>query len=162
VLLPCSKTKPYRSSRSHRRMAKAFEGLAAVARLHVVSVTSPLGLVPRELEDLPPARQYDIPVTGEWDEDERGAVSAALSHLLATGSYRSVLVHLDPEEYDFLAPGLAEAKDVAWTISDDRTTSASAIASLRQEAQRVLAPLEPVPGGPMAVVRQELEAVAAM
>ena len=33
-------------------------------------VTSPLGLVPRSLEDFWPAAHYDIPVTGDWDSDE--------------------------------------------------------------------------------------------
>ena len=76
LLVPCSRTKPYRLSRSHRRFAQAWEGLSRVERLHVVSVSSPIGLVPRELEDLYPARHYDIPVTGDWSETERDIVRA--------------------------------------------------------------------------------------
>ena len=38
--------------------------------VHQVIVTAPLGLVPRELEEIWPAANYDIPVTGEWDADE--------------------------------------------------------------------------------------------
>ncbi|HEV2449272.1 MAG TPA: DUF5591 domain-containing protein, partial [Thermoplasmata archaeon] len=97
LLVPCSQTKPYRYSRSHRRYARALEGLAWAHRVHVVSVTSPLGLVPQELEDLPPARHYDIPVTGEWDEAERSSVVEALAHLLSSGRYHHRLAHLDPE-----------------------------------------------------------------
>jgi archaeosine synthase len=162
VLVPCSKTKPYRSSRSHRRLARALEGLEPFSRLHVVSVTSPLGLVPRELEDMPPARHYDIPVTGEWDEAEQEAVVLAVLHLLSTGSYASVIAHLDPDEYSFLEPALRGAKSVEWTMADDRTTSSEALATLRRGAQRALASVDPVRGGPMSVVRQELEAVAGM
>jgi archaeosine synthase len=162
LLVPCSKTKPYRSSRSHRRIARALEGLEPHERLHVVSVTSPLALVPRELEDLPPARQYDIPVTGEWDEDERAAVVAALRHLLSAGSYRSVLLHLDPEEYGFLSSALRDGPSAEWTLADDRTTSTEAMASLRRAARHSLDGVGGLPGGPMAVVRQELEAVAAV
>ena len=33
-------------------------------------VTSPLGLVPRDLEEVWPAGHYDIPVTGDWTQDE--------------------------------------------------------------------------------------------
>jgi archaeosine synthase len=162
LLVPCSKTKPYRSSRSHRRIARALDGLEPLSRLHVVSVTSPLGLVPRELEDLPPARHYDIPVTGEWDEDEREAVVAALRHLLSTGSYMSILVHLDPDEYAFLDPALRVSDRVEWTMADERTTSSEALATLRGRAQRTLSSVPAIGGGPMSVVRQELEAVAAM
>ncbi len=33
-------------------------------------MTSPLGMVPRALEDVYPAAFYDVPVTGHWDETE--------------------------------------------------------------------------------------------
>ena len=66
VLLPCSAKKPYRLSQSHYRFRRAIKDL----RIHEVMVTAPLGLVPRELEDLWPAANYDIPVTGNWDSDE--------------------------------------------------------------------------------------------
>jgi archaeosine synthase len=35
-----------------------------------VILTSPLGVVPRELERVFPAANYDIPVTGDWDAEE--------------------------------------------------------------------------------------------
>ena len=162
LLVPCSKTKPYRRSRSHRRFLGALEGLAALERVHIVSVSSPIGLVPRELEDVPPARHYDIPVTGDWEESERQFVRAGLAHLRAVGRYRSVVVHLDPGEYAFLARDLPSADTVAWTISDDRTTTAEALGSLRAAVERALAGETPAEGGPLAVVREELEEVAAV
>ena len=162
LLVPCSRTKPYRASRSHRRFRTAFEELRHVERLHVVSVSSPIGLVPQELEDVPPARHYDIPVTGEWQESERRYVLEALGHLLAQGSYRTVVVHLDPEEYDFLQPLLSDPERHVWTLRGDRTTSPEAIASLRAAVTRALERETPVPGGPLAVVRQELAEVAAV
>ncbi|MGI0071482.1 MAG: DUF5591 domain-containing protein [Thermoplasmata archaeon] len=162
LLVPCSRTKPYRHSRSHRRFASAWEGLRAVERLHVVSVSSPIGLVPRELEDVPPARHYDIPVTGEWLDPEREAVLAGLRHLLATGHYRAVVVHLDPHEYSFLTPALADAPGVRWTLSDDRTTSTEAIRALREALVAALDGEPTVPGGPLAVVREELRELASV
>ena len=66
VLLPCSASKPYRLSQSHQRFSKSINSRS----IHEVMVTAPLGLVPRELEDIWPASNYDIPVTGEWDIDE--------------------------------------------------------------------------------------------
>ncbi|MGA8302162.1 MAG: DUF5591 domain-containing protein [Thermoplasmata archaeon] len=162
LLVPCSKTKPYRHSRSHRRFASAFEDLRAVERVHVVSVSSPIGLVPRELEDVPPARHYDIPVTGDWAETERESVRIGLHHLLSHGNYRSVVVHLDPEEYSFLRPDLSGPLTARWTIPDDRTTSAPAIRALRDALAESLVEERSVPGGPLAVVREELHEVSSV
>ena len=162
LLVPCSKTKPYRRSRSHRRFASAFEGLRALERVHVVSVSSPIGLVPRELEDVYPARQYDIPVTGDWTEPERKVVIEGLDHLRRTGSYRSIVVHLDPEEYAFLKERLPPGPEVRWTLRDGRTTSPEALGELRRAITEALGPSGPVNGGPLAVVREELEELASV
>ncbi len=162
LLVPCSRTKPYRRSRSHRRFVSALEGMPAQGRVHVVSVSSPIGLVPRELEDVPPARHYDIPVTGDWEESERAYVRAGLAHLRSGGNYRSVVVHLDPQEYSFLASVLPPSETVTWTLGDDRTTTNEAIDALRSALARALEGETPVAGGPLAVVREELEAVAAV
>lgn len=161
LVLPCSQTKPYRSSPSHRRVMNALEGVPNRARLHVVSVTSPIGLVPRELEDVPPARHYDIPVTHEWEEDERHAVAAALGHLLGAGEYPTVLVHLDRAEYSFLEGALGPRPGVHWTAVDGRTGSAASLDRLRREAEGALAEWPPIEGGPLTVVREELMEVAA-
>ncbi len=162
LLVPCSRTKPYRRSRSHRRFASAWEGLRAVERLHVVSVSSPIGLVPQELEDLPPARHYDIPVTGDWLDPEREAVVAGLGHLLATGEYGAIVVHLDPREYSFLRPALEGRSEVRWSCPDDRTTGPDALRALRAALTDALADVPAVPGGPLAVVREELREVASV
>jgi archaeosine synthase len=161
LLVPCSRTKPYRNSRSHRRFAEAWREVPGAERLHVVSVTSPLGVVPRELEDMPPARHYDIPVTGEWDEAERAAVLAGVAHLRTHGRYASTIVHLDPGEYSFLRPILPAEGSIAWTLTDDRPTSPEALRALRAEVERALSTEGPVVGGPLAMVRQELEEIAA-
>ncbi|MGD0718791.1 MAG: DUF5591 domain-containing protein, partial [Thermoplasmata archaeon] len=161
LLVPCSRTKPYRNSRSHRRFWGALEGLRALERVHVVSVSSPVGLVPRELEDVYPARQYDIPVTGEWSEAERRPVRVGLHHLLAQGRYRAIVAHLDPQEYDFVREAIADRRATAWTLGDDRTTTTEALASLRDAISTALAESTPVPGGPLSVVREELHEVAA-
>lgn len=162
LLVPCSKTKPYRNSPSHRRMVRALEGLRGLPALHIVSVTSPLGLVPRELEELPPCRHYDIPVTGEWDESERADVVRALRHIVQTGRYESVLVHLDREEYGFLETELSAAPHPLWTSEGGRTTGPAALRALHAAAEEALGRLGgPLPS-PLAVVREELEEIAAL
>ena len=161
LVVPCSKTKPYRNSRSHRRFRAAFEELPAASLVHTVSVTSPLGVVPRELEDVPPARHYDIPVTGDWDEDERRTVREALERLLVTGAYERAIVHLDPEEYSFLRPSIPESLRPVWTISDGRSTSSASLAALGEAVSAALDVSDRPKGRALAVVREELEAIAA-
>jgi archaeosine synthase len=162
LLVPCSRSKPYRLSRSHRRFSSALVGVDGLERLHTVSVTSPLGLVPRELEDTYPCRHYDIPVTGDWDEGERAAVRVALRHLVASGRYDRVVVHLEPKEYSFLADILPPAMAPTWTMLDHHSTTPAALSAL---GTAVRAALEEASGrgesGPMRVVREELRCVAA-
>ncbi len=160
LLVPCSRTKPYRLSRSHRRFARAWEGVSRVERLHVVSVSSPIGVVPRELEDIYPARHYDIPVTGDWSEAEQEVVKVGLRHLLREGRYRSVIVHLDPSEYGFVRETLGFERPTVWTLGDARSTSEEAISALRTAVVESLDGLPPTPGGPLAVVREELREIA--
>ncbi len=161
LLVPCSKTKPYARSPSHRRIARALEGIGRGGEPHWMSVTSPLGLVPRELECVPPARNYDIPVTGAWDEDERRWVRQALEHLLHTGTYRSVLVHLPREEYAWLE-GLLPSDRYRWTVEGDSTTSAVSLGRLADAAREIDREErgERRTQGPMARVREELRSLA--
>jgi archaeosine synthase alpha-subunit len=162
LVVPCSRTKPYRLSPSHRRLARAVADLAGLERLHIVSVSSPIGLVPQELEDLPPARHYDIPVTGDWREEERTSVLEGLGHLLGAGAYRAVFLHLDPKEYAFLSEARHQDLPFTWTAPDGRTGSPDSLGRLRQELGTALAELPRVPGGPLAVVREELFEVASV
>ncbi len=90
VLLPCSARKPYSASLTHRKFAGAVRG-----RAHELIVTSPLGLVPRELERVYPAGHYEIPVTGHWDREELALVSSAIAGYLGRHRYRRVLAHLE-------------------------------------------------------------------
>jgi len=56
-------------------------------------VTAPLGLVPRDLEDLWPAAHYDIPVTGDWDNDELSIIRSMLSRLVERVGYSTIVNH---------------------------------------------------------------------
>lgn len=162
LLVPCSQTKPYAHSPSHRRFAHALDGVPALSTLHTVSVTSPLGVVPRELECVYPARNYDIPVTGDWDEDERRWVREAVSRLRSKGPYTDVIVHLAREEYAWLADLLPEGEHVRWTVLEEETSSRASLANLG-EAVRAAHEADPhplPPGGPLRVVREELRALA--
>ncbi|MBI5254154.1 MAG: DUF5591 domain-containing protein [Euryarchaeota archaeon] len=96
VVLPCSARKPYSKSKSHMLFQKyirmgAKEKLALV---HEVMLTSPLGLVPRELESVYPAAHYNVPVTGYWSREEKDiAVELLADYMKKAGT--KLLGHVD-------------------------------------------------------------------
>jgi archaeosine synthase len=105
VLLPCSAKKPYFRSKTHKLFRTAINRALDGSNLdrthdqsiliHEIIVTSPLGLVPRELELVYPAQQYDIPVTGSWFKDELDMIGNQLVQYLSKNRYSHVLIHLD-------------------------------------------------------------------
>jgi archaeosine synthase len=125
LLLPCSARKPYSTSRSHRRFRDAVLAGGNPSAVHEVIVTSPLGLIPRELEWFHPARDYDIPVTGDWSRDETAMVQEDLRAFLETNRYDAVIAHLGPE-----APIVQEVLPEVVLSTKDRPTSDESLASL--------------------------------
>ena len=108
VLLPCSASKPYSLSRTHKILETALYRVPNRHAVHEVVLTSPLGVVPRELEGVYPAAQYDLPVTGHWDHDEQAMIRDTLTALLERARYDHVVVHLDEVEMEIAAPVLGD------------------------------------------------------
>ncbi|ELZ42236.1 PUA domain containing protein [Halorubrum saccharovorum DSM 1137] len=94
VLVPCSATKPYSDSQSHRQFHDAIQW-----RGHTVSMTSPIGVVPQELETTYPAQHYDAVVTGDWSEDETQFVAEVLRRYLERNDYSRVVAHVPDHGY---------------------------------------------------------------
>ncbi|MEY7850538.1 archaeosine synthase subunit alpha [Natrarchaeobius sp. A-rgal3] len=96
VLVPCSAAKPYSESQSHRQFHDAIQW-----RAHLVSMTSPIGVVPQELETTYPAQHYDTVVTGRWSEDEKEFVANVLRRYLERNAdtYPYVVAHVPDEGY---------------------------------------------------------------
>jgi archaeosine synthase len=94
VLLPCSAKKPYSLSQSHQRFYQAISKASNHSVIHELIITSPLGLVPREIELVYPASSYDISVTGEWYEDEKQMIQQQLNNFLNQHQYDHVVSHL--------------------------------------------------------------------
>jgi len=94
LILPCSAKKPYSKSPSHAKFIEAIENYRGY--IHELILTSPLGVVPRELEMVYPAAFYDIPVTGYWDAEEREWVSSCLRAYLKNNlrNYELIVAHL--------------------------------------------------------------------
>lgn len=108
VLLPCSQRKPYKTSRSHRQFSRVLDDSGIRPVLHEVMITSPLGIVPRDIEEIYPATQYDIPVTGHWLRDEEALVKEQVAALLSKHEYDHVVVHTGQATFDIIRHLLPE------------------------------------------------------
>ncbi len=115
VLVPCSAAKPYSESQSHRQFHDAIQW-----RAHLVSMTSPIGVVPQELETTYPAQHYDTVVTGRWSEDEKGFVSAVLERYLERNDYPKIIAHVPDEGYRDIVERVEESLDldVTYTVPE--------------------------------------------
>ena len=134
LLLPCSARKPYSLSPSHLKFREAIERYSG--RIHELILTSPLGVVPRELEVLYPAAFYDIPVTGYWDAEEREWVSSCLRAYLERNAknYDHIVAHLSGT-YKELCSRVAEdlGIDVVYTCKEgEEVTSKEALKRLKE------------------------------
>ena len=126
LLLPCSAKKPYRMSKSHRKFLDAVGHSA----FHEMMVTSPLGLVPRDLEETWPASHYDIPVTGEWSFDEIHRTRNMLDSLIKNNNYHTVINH---SSMSFELPGIRYYE----TRVGNSATSREALEKLREVVSTV-------------------------
>jgi archaeosine synthase len=121
VLAPCSAKKPYSDSQSHGQFHDAIQ-----FRGHLVSMTSPIGVVPQELELTYPAQHYDSVVTGEWTPSEVEFVSKVLAAYLERNEYPRYIAHV-PEDYREICERAAERAGIEfeYTVEDHPTTTAS-------------------------------------
>ncbi|PSP76666.1 tRNA-ribosyltransferase [Halobacteriales archaeon QS_3_64_16] len=122
VLVPCSARKPYSDSQSHGQFNDAIQ-----FRGHVVSMTSPIGVVPQELEHTYPAQHYDSAVTGRWSAEEIEFVASVLTRYLERNDYPRVIAHVPPEGYREVCERAAEATEteMEFTVPDHPTTEES-------------------------------------
>ena len=137
LLLPCSAKKPYHISKSHRAFASAIHTAQHDTLVHEVIVTSPLGMVPRELDACYPANSYDIPVTGEWKCEEKRMIREMVGSLISQG-YDKVICHLG-DDYE-LVEGLA---DMECTVVGD-PTSPKSLENLDKALRAAAKDMEPV------------------
>jgi archaeosine synthase len=136
LLLPCSARKPYSDSKSHRRFNDSIQRTLGDRRsaLAEVIITSPLGIVPRELERIYPAGHYDIPVTGEWDYEETSlAADALVAHLGKFDASSVVVAHVSGGYLDVVQRAEDRIKQsIIYTSHDKPPTSHESLLSLRE------------------------------
>lgn len=135
LLLPCSARKPYSDSKSHKRFLRAVESALGSLRFRVAEtiLTSPLGVVPRELERMPPAAQYDIPVTGDWDAEETEIAVHALEEHLQKFSESTVVVAHVSGGYMNIVKKAEEGipQSIIYTTPDESATSRASLEELQ-------------------------------
>lgn len=122
LLLPCSAKKPYSFSKSHKLFREKIITTKNPFIIHEVIITSPIGIVPRELELIYPASSYDIPVTGVWDEQEKKMITNLLSKYLEQNKYEKIISHLPVEINNFIKPIL---KNLIITCKNNPTSKES-------------------------------------
>lgn len=140
VLLPCSRTKPYSDSPSHRDFREAID-----YRAHIVSLTSPLGVVPDELELVYPAQHYEVAVTGRWSANERTQIADILASYLDRAEYPRIIAHVPAEGYRAVIEQAVEEIDgppMTFTV-DGHPRDEAALSALREALEGTMRyPLE--------------------
>ncbi|MCL5680586.1 MAG: DUF5591 domain-containing protein [Candidatus Thermoplasmatota archaeon] len=96
LLIPCSAVKPYSRSKTHRILHSLIHPY--LNYLQEVIVTTPLGLVPRELENFFPVSDYDVPVTGYWFNEEKIMLENIAKDFFSDKKYENVFFILSEEE----------------------------------------------------------------
>jgi len=134
LLVPCSMRKPYFKSRSHRLFESAIVASGRADAVHTVVITSPLGIVPEELETAFPSANYDIPVTGQWTLDEQHRSLSLLELLLKKGNYRLIISHLE-DEREFVNKMLRDTGVDFIDTSGGRTRGESSLRRLTEALQ---------------------------
>ncbi|MCK4995460.1 MAG: DUF5591 domain-containing protein [Thermoplasmatales archaeon] len=134
LLLPCSAKKPYSFSKSHKFFRDKLISSGNPFVVHEVIVTSPMGLVPRELELVYPASSYDIPVTGVWDEDEKKMIRTLLTTYLKANKYDKIISHLPKGIMDFVEDLLKNPEKTCI----DRPTSDKSVEKLAKVLKRTV------------------------
>ncbi len=130
VLLPCSAKKPYSISTSHQKFINALGKYRRY--VHEVIMTSPMGVVPRELELMYPAAHYDTPVTGYWDKEERAWVGGCLRSYLQKNTYRNIVAHVHGAYREICEEVEKELGIEFVYTADEGVTSRASLAKLEQ------------------------------
>lgn len=128
IFLPCSARKPYSQSKSHASFRHVIKRSLKSARHFIMEIilTSPLGVVPRNLEYTFPAAHYDIPVTGDWSNAEKKHLAQDIKQLLKKCSDSTILIgYVKGAEREVLKTVCLELNREIHLISEDITSLTS-------------------------------------
>jgi archaeosine synthase len=154
LIIPCSARKPYSTSKSHMAIARALGKYRSY--VHELILTSPLGVVPRELELVYPAAHYDVAVTGVWDLDERHWVSSCLREYIDTHPFKKIISHV---EGPYVEVCKQSGRDMEFT-SKGRITSEDSLCNLIETVKAAVSGLGTRPRGASEVMLDMFKGMA--
>lgn len=138
ILLPCSAKKPYSQSKSHKRFYEVIRKFADFPTFQEIILTSPLGAIPRQLEDIYPVNSYDISVTGVWDSEEKTITENMLARLLQKYDKGIVVIgHLEEEYRDIVKRVMQSTQhEYYFSTIENGNTSMESLMSLKKLIQK--------------------------
>lgn len=138
LLLPCSAKKPYSQSKSHKRFYDVIRKFSDFPTFQEIILTSPLGAIPRQLEDIYPVNSYDISVTGTWDAEEKTITENMLTSLLQKYDKEIVVIgHLEGEYRDIVKRAMQSTQhEFYFSTIENGITSSESLMSLKNLIQK--------------------------
>ncbi|MHA1335395.1 MAG: DUF5591 domain-containing protein, partial [Promethearchaeota archaeon] len=134
ILFPCSAKKPYSQSKSHKKFLKILRKFPEFPSFQEIILTSPLGAIPRQLEDVYPVVYYNIPVTGDWSSEEIEITSKMLNRLIQKFEKNiPIICHLDGKYIDIAKNALKNLEnEIIFTNIVENLTSDESLKSLEE------------------------------
>ncbi|MFX1327282.1 MAG: DUF5591 domain-containing protein [Promethearchaeota archaeon] len=132
ILLPCSAKKPYSKSKSHKAFYNVIRKFPEFPNFQEFILTSPLGVIPRQLENIYPVNSYDISVTGDWDNEEISITAEMLIKLLEKYNRKiPILCHLTGGYLEIIKKASIKLQhNFIFSEIQDKTTSFASLKSL--------------------------------
>jgi 7-cyano-7-deazaguanine tRNA-ribosyltransferase len=97
LLIPCTKDKPYKNSRTHEAI-RSF--LYKDPRIHIVTISGLYGPVPEELEEVKEIIQYDYMLSPQANKQANFIKERLISYLRRYGnSYRHIIAYVTVRAY---------------------------------------------------------------
>ena len=147
LILPCSARKPYSSSKSHKAFHSVIRKFPEFPSFQEFILTSPLGAIPRQLEEIYPINAYDISVTGDWDNEEITIAADMLTRMIEKYDERIPIVcHVNDKGYlECLEKSSNYLKRTFfYSNPDDKLTSKQSLNSLENTIRKNKDIYEPI------------------
>ncbi|MFW9987039.1 MAG: DUF5591 domain-containing protein [Candidatus Odinarchaeota archaeon] len=134
ILLPCSAKKPYSQSKSHKKFYNILRKFREFPNFQEFILTSPLGVIPRQLENVYPVNAYDISVTGDWDNEETNIISEMIVKLLEKYNKNiPIICHLQNGYLEIAKRASSKLPHIFhFSEIEDKTTSNKSLQSLEE------------------------------
>jgi len=97
LLVPQTRRKPFHKSKAFTDQATQLRALESPGMLHVCFYSAPIGVVPKELDEVYPLSQHETVLTPDKETSEY--VAAQLADYISRACYETVVLINDPENW---------------------------------------------------------------